>query len=216
MLAELLVGYQSKNCFVVALSPGGVIVGAQIAMKIHADLAMLLTEDISLPGEKDPLAAVSTENTFTYNKLFSKGEIEEFTADYMSYIEQERMQKVHKLHQLMGKDGEIKKDLLRRHVVILVSDGFIDGFPLDVADDFLKPIKTKRLVIASPLASVAAVDRMHLLGDEVHCLSTVANYINTDHYYTDNTIPDTDGLLKVIRNTPIHWFRNANMQPTSG
>jgi len=206
-LAERLTMYATSNCTVVALSPGAVIVGAQIAMKIHAEMAILLTENIVLPGEKDPFAAISTANTFTYNNMFSTGEIEEFAAEYLSYIEQERIQKMHHLHQLLGSEGEIKRDMLRRHVVILVADGLNNGFSIDVAADFLKPIKMKRLVVATPLASVQAVDRMHLQTDEIHCLSVVGNYMETDHYYQDNTIPDTRSLMKVIRNTPINWIR---------
>lgn len=206
-LAEKLLDYQVENCTVVSLTPGGVIIGAQIAMRIHADLAMLLTESITLPGENEPLAAISTANTFTYNNMFSAGELEAMRSEYLSFIEQEKRQKLSRLHQLLGADGEIKRDLLKRHVVILVSDGFSNGFSIDIAADFLKPVKTKRLIVATPLASVAAVDRMHLLADEVHCLSVPNNFMDINHYYEDNTIPNTSALIKIIRNTPIHWQR---------
>lgn len=204
-LAEDLKEYQHEKCSVVALSEGAVIVGAQIAMKFHAPLSILLTEPITLPGEPDPVAAISSGGTFTYNNLYSAGQLEEFTSEYHGYIEEQRLQKFHRLNQLVGHEGAIKQQLLKNRVVILVSDGLNNGFSLDVAQDFLKPVPLKRLIIATPFASVAAVDRMHLLADEILCLSVPEYYINTNHYYEDNTIPDQDGITQIIRNNSLTW-----------
>lgn len=207
MLAEKLTAYSTNNVAVIALSPGGVIVGAQIAMRIHASLSILLTKDIVLPGENTAIATVSSDNIFTYNKMFSIGEIEEMQGDYRTYIEQARMQNLHELHVLLGADGEIDRSLLQRHVIILTSDGFQNGFSLDVASDFLKPVNAKKLIVATPFATVPGLDRIHMLADEIQCLDVISNFISTDHYYDDNTIPGTEDLLKVIKNTPIHWQR---------
>ena len=76
-----------------------------------------------------------------------------------------------------------------------------------MAADYLKSVNIKKLIIATPLASVQAIDRMHLVGDAIECLSTPANYMGTDHYYEDNTIPPTEDLFKVIKNISIHWQR---------
>jgi putative phosphoribosyl transferase len=207
LLAKLLNDYGTQNTAVVSLSTGGVLVGAQIAMKIHASLSMLLTKNIFLPGENDPLAAVSSGNNFTYNRMFSVGQLDEMIQDYHSYIEQSRMQGLHELNIVLGSDGEIDKHKLQRKVIILTSDGFQNGFSLDVAADFLKPVNVKKIVVAAPFATINALDRIHLLADEIHCLDIIDNFLGTDHYYDDNTMPKTDDLLKVIRNTPIHWHR---------
>lgn len=207
MLAKLLRDYNSHNVAVVSLNTGGVLVGAQIAMKLHASLGMLLTKDIYLPGELTPLAAVTSSNIFTYNRMYSVGEIEEMVQDYRSLIEQSRMQGIHELNVMLGADGEIDRHRLKRKTIILTSDGFQNGFSLDVASDFLKPVNIKKIIVAAPFATVNALDRIHLIADEIHCLDVIENFFGTDHYYDDNTMPKTEDLLKVIRNTPIHWQR---------
>lgn len=207
MLAKNLEHYSGKQVVVLALSPGAVIVGAQIAMKLHATLALLLTESIYLPGENDPVAAMTSAGTFTYNNMFSPGQLEEYVSEYHHFIEEKRIEKLHQLNKLIGMDGEINKDYLRHHIVIAVSDGLSSGFSLDIAATFLKTVAIDRLIIATPLASVPAVDRMHLFADEIVCLSVVINYLGTDHYYDDNTIPSTDHLFELIRNIPINWER---------
>jgi putative phosphoribosyl transferase len=206
-LAEELADYQLQNCTVIALTPGAVIIGAQIAIKIHAGIAILLTENVFLPGEPDALGALSSSNLLTYNDMFSTGQIEEFVSEYYNYIEQERLEKLSHLHRLLGLRGEIKRELLRNHTVIVVSDGLSNGSSLAVAAEFLKSIKVKKLVVATAVASIEAVDRMHLFADEVHCLSVVENYVNTNHYYDDNTIPDIESVFKIIHGTPVHWDR---------
>jgi predicted phosphoribosyltransferase len=205
LLAEKLLHYREVNCVVLALSPGAVIVGAQIAMQVHANLMFLMTENIYLPGELDAVAAMSSTGTFAYNNMFSPGELEEFVGEYHHFIEEQRIEKLHRLNKLIGEDGEIRKSFLRHRTVILVSDGLSSGFSLDIAAQYLKTIAIEKLVVATPIASVPAVDRMHLVGDEICCLDVIPNYMGTEHYYDDNTIPSVEGLQKVMRNISIHW-----------
>lgn len=204
-LAKELMEYGRHNVAVVALSPGSVIVGAQIAMRLHANLSLLMTENIFLPGEPEAIAALTSANTFTYNNMFSTGELEELTSEYRSYIDEQRREKMHRMNLLLSHDGEIKKDKLRRHVVIIVSDGLATGFSLDIAAEYLKTVALKKLIVATPFASVEAVDKMHLLGDEIVCLDVKENYINTNHYYDDNTIPPVEDLFRVMRNISLNW-----------
>ncbi len=206
LLAEKIVPkYRYENCAVVALSDGAVVVAAQIAQALHCVLTMLLTEAIHLPGEHDALASVNTEGGFIYNNMFSAGQIEEYKGDYNQYIEEKRREKLSELHRLLGSGGLIRKDLLKGHNVILVADGLSSGMSLDAAAYYLKPINIEKLIVATPFASVPAVDRMHLVADEIYCLNVLENYMNTDHYYEDNSIPDHQTIIKTIQDIVLLW-----------
>lgn len=206
-LANKLGHLKQSNVSVVALSEGAAIVGAQIAMQLHGSLMLLLTEKIMLPGEPEAIATIGAAGTFTYNNMFSPGQLEEFTGEFHGYIEEQRIEKVHRLNVLVGHDGEIRPEFLRHHAVVLVSDGLASGYSLDIAYEFLKTIAIKKLIIATPLASVNAVDRMHVVGDEICCLSVIENYITTDHYYDDNTVPPVADLFRMMKNIPVNWQR---------
>ncbi|HSX30246.1 MAG TPA: hypothetical protein VLE73_06845 [Candidatus Saccharimonadales bacterium] len=197
--------YQKKKCAVVALSDGSVMVGAQIALKLKCVLTMLMTEPIELPREPDPIAGITQDGSFSYNKAYSPGELEDMISEYRGLIEQEKMTHMQNLHRLVGKGGLIRRDLLKDHVVILVSDGLSNGFSIDIALEFLKPIPLQRLIIATPLASVLAVDRMHVLADEIYCLSVVEDYISTNHYYDKQDIPSHALVVKTIDELIGHW-----------
>jgi putative phosphoribosyl transferase len=95
--------------------------------------------------------------------------------------------------------------LLRDHTVILVSDGLDDGAALDVAFNFLKPIRLQGIVIAAPVASVGVVDKVHIIADELHILDVKANYVGTDHYYTKNDVPGHEETIAKINQIILNW-----------
>lgn len=205
ILADQLMNYRYEDCAVVALSDGGVVVGEWIAAKLHSVLTMLLVEDIQVPGESVSFGGVSQTGDFTYNSDFSTGEIEEYTSEFHGYLDEQKREAFQRINRLLGDGGLIDRDLLRDRVVILVNDGFADTGVMDVALNFLKPIRIKRLIIAAPVASIAAVDRLHMSADELHILDVKANYLDTNHYYSHNEIPSHQDTVDKINKIILNW-----------
>lgn len=198
--------YRYENCAIVALSDGAVMVGAQIAAYLHCVLTMLLFEEIHLPGEIDPLGGITQNGTFSYNGMYSPGEIEDAVGEFHNYIDSERLAKFHEMNTLLGDKGLIRRDLLYGNNVILVSDGLVNGLSLDIAAEFLKPIKTEKIIVATPIATVDAVDRMHILADDIYCLSVVPEFISgVDHYYDKPKISDHRVIINAIENVVLSW-----------
>lgn len=202
---QIIKKYRHEDCAIIALSDGAVVVGAQIAAPLHCVMTMLLTEAINLPREDVAVAGMSQDGAMTYNNYYSPGEIEEFVAEYHNLIEEQKIDKMQRMNQLLGKGGLIKKGLIRDHNIILVSDGLASGFSLDIAVEFLKPIRTKKIIIATPFASVSAVDRMHIQADEIFCLSVIADYISTDHYYETRDVPAHKKVVRIIEELVGRW-----------
>lgn len=205
LAAELLEKYRYEDCAVVALSDGAVIVGEQIAKVLHCVLNMLLIEEIEVPGESLVFGGVSQSGSFTYNGMFSAGELEGYKSEYYGYFEEEKRKAFQKINRLLGDGGVIDNDLLRDRVVILVADGLDSGVSLDVAADFLKPIRVKKMVVVAPVSSVQAVDKLHVLADELHILDVKENYMGTDHYYDHNEIPSHEETIAKINQIVLNW-----------
>lgn len=199
-LAERLLKYRDEPCVVLALSDGGVLVGSRIAAALNCPLCLLMVESIDVPGEPDPYGNMNQEGGISYNTELTEEELENYQSEYHQYIEQEKIDKFYKLAMNSDADGLVRRDLLRGHCVIMVSDGLQGTYQLDAASFYLKPIKAKKIVIATPLADITAVDRMHLLGDDILCLDVVQNFMDTNHYYDDNTMPEHSMILKTVRN----------------
>jgi len=205
LAAELVEKYRYENCAVVALSDGAVQVGEQIAGALHCVLTMLLIEEIPIPGENMSFGGVSQNGGFTYNGMFSAGEIDEYTGECHGYLEEQKREAFQRLNRLLGDGGIIDSDMLRDHVVILVADGLDNGAAIDVALDFLKPIRVKKLVVATPFATVPMVDKLHIAADELHILDVKENFMGTNHYYEQNDIPSHEETIAKINQIVLNW-----------
>lgn len=205
LAAQLVEKYRYEDCVVIALSDGAVLVGEQIATALHCVLTMLLIEDIEVPGESMSFGGVSQSGGFTYNGMFSAGEIEEYTSEFHGYLDEKKREAFQKINRLLGDGGIISNEMLQNRVVILVADGIDNGASIDVAMDFLKPIRTQRVVVATPVATVPAVDKIHIQADEIHILDVKENFMGVDHYYEDNVVPSHEDTIAKINQIVLNW-----------
>jgi putative phosphoribosyl transferase len=205
LLADQLMQYRYEDCAVVSLTVEGVAVGEPIATRLHSVLGLFLSEPIPLPGENMTIGTVNQGGSFVADPGLSEGQLEEYYGEFHGYIDDQKRERFQSINRLIGEGGAIDPSLLREHVVILVSDGLKTGEQLDAAAEFLKPIKYKRLIIATPVSSVPVVDKMHIIADEIHCLSVTENYIDTDHYYEKDIKLTHDLAVEKINNVILNW-----------
>lgn len=204
-LALELMQYRYEDCIVLCVNEGSVLVGQQIAASIHSLLTIMLIEDIDIPGENITFGSLNQSGRFTYNGKFSVGEIEEYYAEFHGYLEDQKRVVSSEINYILSAGGIADPQILYGKNVIMVSDGLSTGASLASVADFLKPIKVKKLITAVPISSVDAVDRMHILADEVHVLGITDNFMGTDHYYEDNEIPSHEETLKLIDDIVLNW-----------
>lgn len=205
LASQIAEKYQGQPCAVLALSDGGVVVGAQIAQQLRSVIGMLLIDEIEVPQEMVAIAGITSEGSFAYNHMYAPGELEEMISEYRGYIEQEKISKLREMAGMIGKSSLIRPELLTDKVVILVADGFSNGFSIDLAVEYLKPIALRKLVVATPLASVSAVDRIHIAADDIFCLSVLENYMSTDHYYDTQDVPSHQVVIETVSNIVDNW-----------
>lgn len=202
---QLFDAYRYENVAVVALGDGGVAVGEPVAERLHCVLTMLVSENVDVPGEGQSFGAVSQTGQFTINSDLASSEIGEYMNEYHGYFEEQKRQAIHRINHLIGDGGVIDQALLQDHTVILVTDGLHDVTTLDVAMDFLKPVRVNRLVIAAPVASVEMVDKVHIIADELHILDVKPNYLDTNHYYDQNDLPTHEETIAKINKIVLNW-----------
>lgn len=206
MLAEQLVDkYRFENCAVVALSDASVEVGEQIASALHCILTMLVIEDIQIPGESMSFGGVSQTGNFTYNSSLSAGEIDEYAGEFHGYLEEQKREAMQRLNRLVGEGGVIDVDMLRDRTIILVADALDASPPLDVAMDFLKPVRINKLVVATPIATVPMVDKLHIMADELHVLDVKENFLGVNHYYEKNDVLTHEETVAKINQIILNW-----------
>jgi putative phosphoribosyl transferase len=206
LAAQLVSKYRYENTAILALSDGGVLVAEEIARQLHTMVSLLLTEPITLPGmQGEPIGLIDQEGRFTHNQMISTGQLEELMSEMRVILEEEKMQELYKVNRLLGESGEVDPHTFYGKYAIIVSDGLKNGMSFEAAVNFLKPINTLGVVAAVPLVSVPAVDRLHILCDDICVLNVVGNYLETDHYYDNNDLRDAELIRKRINEVVTSW-----------
>lgn len=194
-----------ENNIILALDDGGVIVGFKLAIKLHCLIMLVSIDELTVPGESNPIGALTVGGQFSYNQDFSSGEIDEFLGDYREYLEEEKLVKIHKINQLIGHGGYVELNMLKYHNVIIVSEGLVSTIKLNLIEEFLKPIKIEKLIVALPLASVQVIDKIHVMADKIICLDVIDSPLPIDHFYQSNDVPSHEKIITIIKDIILHW-----------
>lgn len=204
-IAKQLMQYRYENCIVIALSNGGVAVAEPIATQLHCLMTLLLLEDIRIPGEPEPFGSVNQNGKFTNNSFYSAGEIEGMYSEFHGLFDQQQRENLSHMNALLGDGGILNPQMVKDRVVILVADGLLNGASLDAAMEFLKPIRTNKIVVVTPLATRIATDKIHLLADEIYTLAINDDMLEVDHYFEDNTLPTREQTVAKINQAILNW-----------
>lgn len=195
VLAQRLVSAGLQQPIVLlALNDGGVMVAESIAQVLKAPILLMVLREVSLPGTDGHIGTLDQGGTFTYDSGLSDGQVDEYVSEYHAHIEAEKIQGMHEINRDLSGQIDLGREFLRNKTVILISDGLSSGAVIDATLTYLKPVKTNKIVAAVPVASVSAVDRLHIQTDEIHVLSVKDNYLSTEHYYNDNFLPGKDEI----------------------
>lgn len=199
MLADQLAEkYQGEPVAVVALSPGGVLVGESIARRLRCGLSMLLTDAVSAPGDVGLiLGTMDYSGNFALNSQISPGIMEEYLMEFRSYLQEAELRSLYKLTLHGARGMADPRQLAGRHV-ILATDGIKTGLSFDVAMHFLKTIPIGKTVAAIPVGEADAVERVRRAVDETYFLSIPESFFSVSHYYEETPPDDDDDLLARI------------------
>jgi putative phosphoribosyl transferase len=205
-LADELLQYRWENTAVLALSPGGVAVGEQIARRLHCVLAMLLTARISAPGD-DSLVIGTMDQTggFTYNSMIPAGEMEEYMQDMRAYVEEEKLRHMYQMTTIMGENGMADPAQLEGRNIIIATDGVKNGLSFDAALNYLSRIRIEKTIAAIPVGPAEVIERLHHVVDEMHYLYIPENFFTVSHYYTDEPKIDPDTVMDRINGIVSKW-----------
>ena len=204
MADELMPLYRYENTVVVALSEAGLAVGYQIAVNLHTALRRLLMKTIHIDDESIDYATIMPGGIVAINPSLSESEQSYYYGEYAGWLEEQIREGILSIDRLMGTD-EISPENMRGYNVILTDDGINNPTKLEAALTWLKPARVDKVVLACPVISVPALDRAHILCDELHILGVAANYISTEHYYEEDDAPDSDMARRMIDVTINNW-----------
>lgn len=201
-LAERVRPFTVADPIVLALPRGGVAVGAELARALHLPLDVLLVRKIGLPGQPELGVGALAEDghvTFDDETLARLGvSRERLTAT----VEAERRE-LHRRRQEYRRDRDAPP--LAERDVLVVDDGLATGASALAALRMVRRHHPARLVLAVPVGSTSAADRLRTETDHVVLLSAPENFQAVGEWYRDFAqLSDADvtGLLTELEKPP--------------
>ena len=197
-LAERLQAYRGGRALVLALPPGGVIVGGELAHALRLPLDVLVAREFHAPLHPAVVAgAISEGGGLCLNRAALR--LPGVTPTVVwSEVQRARLGLV---DLVMRYRGERVLPPMSRRPIILVDDSLGDGLVQLAALQSLRHAHVHHCVVATPRGTAPAVQRVARLADELVALEIVEVASSNDDFYWHRPLGDdeTPALLDRCR-----------------
>lgn len=201
LLGQQMETLRGQDLVVLGIPRGGIVIAAQLARALGADLDVVLSRKLRTPGQEElAMGAVSEDGGLSLN--------EDLVAELgigRDAIERER--------QLQLSELARRRDLIRRDVpavptegrqVIVTDDGVATGATMVLALQAVRRQHPARLYAALPVVSEDALVRIIPLADEVVCLRVPRFFAAVGQFYRRFDQVDDTEVLRILKEQRVH------------
>jgi predicted phosphoribosyltransferase len=193
-----------RSDIVLGLPRGGVVVAAEVANILRVPLEVVVVRKIGHPLHREfavgalaePDVVVLDESVVGRNPLI-RMQLKHVIAE-----EQERLQRY---SETFHRDG--LPDLTNKSVLI-VDDGLATGATTEAAVEAVNRKDAHRVIIAAPVASTSAVERLNPVADDVRILIVDPDFDAVGRYY-DSFSQTTDEEVLNLLHTRVNNHHTA-------
>ena len=164
---------------VLGLPRGGVVVAAAVAHSLQLPLDVLIVRKIGHPWQREFAVGALAEpdvvifdESFNWKNPLARAELEDVIAE-----EKERLQEYRSQFHASA------VPVLEGKMILLVDDGLATGATAEAAVLSARQQKASRVIIAAPVASTHAVERLRRVADDVLVLFEDAGFGAVGQYY---------------------------------
>lgn len=190
-LVEKLKKYKGENGVVLAVPRGGVPIGYYIARELDFDLDLLMSKKLGHPyNEEFAIGAVGLEDEI----------IEETQGISPEYIDEEvaniHRQLKEKYKKFMGNRQPVD---VEGKIVIVVDDGVATGRTILATLQMLRRKSPRKLIVAVPVSSEDAAERISSEVDEFICLHTPYPFYGVGRFYQDFSQTTDEEVIALLK-----------------
>ena len=177
------------------LPRGGVVVAAGVARALQRPLDVLIVRKIGHPWQREFAVGALAEpdvvifdQTFKWKNPLARAELDGVIAEEKERLREYRSQ----FHGDAVPELEGKK-------ILLVDDGLATGATAEAAVLSAKQQKARRVIIAAPVASTHAVERLRRVADDVLVLFEDAGFGAVGQYYGEFSQTTDAEVMALLR-----------------
>ncbi len=204
-LAARLTDYKNKPVVVLAIPNGGVAVALRAAIALEAELDLIISRKIPLPlSPEGGFGAMTDDGTIILNheavakNALTPEQIERQVSQVRASIRQRCL--------LYHKDR--RPSLVSGKTAIIIDDGLASGFTMRAAVESVRRRRPKEIVVAVPVASSIALERLENSADKViTCVTSSAPKFYLADFYQYWHDPSDDEVFRYLEESRTQRLR---------
>lgn len=182
MLAPLV---KDKDCIILAIPRGGVIVGDEIARSLGLPLDVIISKKITPPDY--PEYAIGS---ITYDGVMYYGHEWERYANDPRFEDEINKKKAEVTRQIQAYRGHTNYDLENK-TIILVDDGIATGATVCAILKWLSQKKTKQVILATPVIPYTTHEIIKIFGTQIVAIEIPQEFNSVGQFYRKfDQVPD--------------------------
>ncbi|MFB3918983.1 MAG: phosphoribosyltransferase [Candidatus Velamenicoccus archaeovorus] len=195
-LSEALKKFQGRDALVLGIPRGGLVVAAEIARAIGADMDAALTRKIGAPLQPElAIGALSESGQIYLNSALAA----QVGADE-EYIEQEKARQAGVIKERAQQYRKVRpKASVTDRLVIVTDDGAATGATMLATLWSLRQEKPQRLIAALPVVSGDAVEILAGAADELVVLQVPMYLAGISQFYGDFSQTSDDEVVGILK-----------------
>lgn len=191
LLASKLRKYENMPGVLLAVPRGGVPVAYEVAKELNMPLEVILVKKLGHPLNKEyAIGAVSLNDMFVIPH-----------EDVTDFYIQKQIEKIrHRLLEMQKRFmGEKEPENIRGKTIIIIDDGVATGNTLLATIRLLKKQKPAKIVIAVPVISKSAAQKISLEADELIAVLIPETFYGVGEFYDDFTQVSDDEVVDYLQ-----------------
>lgn len=195
-LSAALYAYRDRRPHILAIPRGGVVVGYEVAVALHAPLDVVVPRKLRAPGNPElAIGAVAHDGSVYLDEALAAAL--RVTDDYLRAEIAEQSVEIQRRMLLFR--GDRPPPDLSGMVAIVVDDGIATGSTMIAALRAVRAMHPAWLVVAIPVAPTDGAHRLQAEADDVICLHRPPVFYAVGQFYENFAQTTDDEVIVLLR-----------------
>ena len=195
-LGQLLKKQRVDVDLVLGLPRGGVVVAAEVARLLQCPLDVLVVRKIGHPMHREFAVGALAEPDVV---IFDKASLSEIPVA-RSQLDGVVAEEIARLREYRQRFHRSNAPTLHNKIVLLVDDGLATGATAEAAVLSARQQSARRIIVAAPVASTNAVERLRRVADDVLTLVVDPDFAAVGQYYDEFSQTSDEEVIALLRN----------------